>query len=123
MPIKGMGKAAVDFVRQLEDVGKTVSRYGRATRVAGFQSGSSMQRMAGTTIRNTGRAMGAMGRNPKTTMVGGALMGSYAIGGPRGGNMRGPSLADQMRQNTGYNTKMRSSGANGLSPRSMGGYA
>lgn len=127
MPLKGMGKAAVGFVRQLEDVGKTVGRYGRATRVAGIQSGSRSQMMAGSTIRGAGKAMGAMGRHPKTTMAVGGLAGIGLASQMRSTTaLSGGSVANMTRQNTMYNNRMRqgqSTALSGLQPRSMGGYA
>jgi hypothetical protein len=127
MPLKGMGKAAVGFVRQLEDVGKNVSKYGRATRLSGIRSGSRPGMMAGSTMKSAGGAIGAMGRHPKTTMAVGGLAGIGLASQMRTRTaLSGGSVADMTRQDTMYNNRMRrgqSSALDGLQPKSMGGYA
>jgi len=71
----------------------------------------------------SGRAINAMGMRPGRTMGAVGLTGYAASRRPTAGNPRGMGLEKQLRQNTGYNNKMRSSAVNGLQSRSMGGYA
>jgi hypothetical protein len=87
-------------------------------------SGSAAGMRARAGIMNTsGRAINAMGMRPGRTMGALALTGYAASRRPTAGNPRGMGLEKQLRQNTGYNNKMRSSAVGGLQPQSMGGYA
>ena len=124
-----LGKGVIKSIRQLEGVGASMQANAAKKLVRATLVNAGQMTNQGKALNQAGRAVSAMGRNPGKTLAGGALGGAMVMGGmarPTPGNIRGSSLADQLRQNTSYNTSMRSprsSGAGGFSPRSMGGYA
>jgi hypothetical protein len=116
-PLQKLGKGMMDKA--------AIARANIPTGTTGpMASGSAAGIKARAGIMNTsGRAINAMGMRPGRTMGALGLTGYAASRRPTAGNPRGMGLEKQLRQNTGYNNKMRSSAVGGLQPQSMGGYA
>jgi len=121
-----MLKGAIAGIRKLEGYGAKATAKASAMNVS---SASKMSKVASPFVGTSGRLMSSAGRNPYATMAVGGMAGVGLASQMRSRTaLSGGNVANMTRQDTMYNRKMRSaqgqsSGAGGLTPRSMGGYA
>jgi hypothetical protein len=123
---KGAFKGAIGGIRKLEGYGAKATAKASTMNVP---TASKATRMAAPFVGTSGRLMSSAGRNPYATMAVGGMAGVGLASQMRSRTaLSGGNVANMTRQDTMYNRKMRSaqgqsSGAGGLTPRSMGGYA